>query len=194
MDKILNQIIGLNHKEINGTTFISTLLLEVLTDGLDLAIVRKKTINGVEFVEISSIPREICLDCGIRIHQNIKDDNRQDKIIEYENEGRAEMRLAQMDVNNSVENADAHRHEFVDHFVDPETIRIKSVTLGILLNLKGMNEDLSYFKAVHSILETENILTELRTESFKDFYQSYQWYNRTGFTSALIRTNFNPNT
>ncbi|GCC50353.1 hypothetical protein SanaruYs_05680 [Chryseotalea sanaruensis] len=191
---LIRQILTKNQRSINGKLWISTLFFQVLTESQNYNEYNLCIINGNQYIEIASIPKEIRDELGL-----FWTETRERLVINEPTLGLpiqktpiAE-RLAKSDVKAALRNEKRYRHEFIDHYHDLNTIKIKARTLSILRSIPKDEKSKEYFEAVYNVLVAWKVPCDFPLDNFKLFYEKYEWYMRTGLVPGLLNTNYNPN-
>jgi len=205
MEKILSKIVSRNQKKIDGIHYISTLLYFVLTDSNDTSFFIKRNFDGVEFIEIDSIPKPIRTNFYLEsikvFHSNFERENQVQQSqknplnpSEIENNPISNsVRHAEFDMHKALARSPDYEIEFIDYFTDQEIIAIKATTLSIIRQMQGTKMELPYLRAVFVELIKRKVKSELPLTAFAEFSKKVQWFVRVGPKRGLIDQNQNPN-
>lgn len=191
---LIHQILTKNQRSHNGKLWISSLLFHVLTESSNNYHYNTCIIDGIQYIELASVPEEIRNELGlfrIKTRERLVDNEPSLTLTVYNT--RIKDRYAKSDVKAALRSEKRYRHEFIDHYYDPNTIKIKARTLSILRFISKGEKTKEYFEAVYNVLVSWKVPCEFPLDNFKLFYEKYEWYMRTGIVPALLNNNYNPN-
>ncbi len=195
--EFVHQIIRNNHRSLNGKLYISKALFVVLTDSKSICNYLEMKINGVDFIEIASIPEETRIEYGLfrtDSKSRLKEDEAKVPREFHKKNNDDNLRYrAKLDIINALRTEKSYRHEFLDYFIDLKTIKKKSRTLSIIRTIAKGDKCDKYKENIFYVLNKWNVECEFPLDHYKNFYSKYCWYLRVGPVLGLIDKNNNPN-
>jgi hypothetical protein len=181
MRNILRTILRRNLKNQQGRFYISRILFDLLNDFVTPVGVTKILIDDSEFIEISTIDKEVRARLGIL-------DSQVERVFEVETGYSPDSRqkFAQLDIDYAIAQQVICENEFINSFCDPLEVKRKSLTLAILRVITPKKRDQEYLREVFRILQELKLDIELPLNGYKAFYLKLNWYNKIGFIKGCI--------
>lgn len=188
MRNILKTIVSRNLIKIGEDECVSEILWKLLTKSNDIHDVDIVIHGHARYIKLSAISPETLREYGI--HQAIIQRAQTEDCGPSPNAGNEQNmaeRFAESDVNLALHQIKDNRHEFIDYFVDEETINKKALTLALLRNIAPNVRDVKYLKSAFCFLKEKKILCDLPLKSFATFYKSLKWYCKIGWVNGCLK-------
>jgi len=187
MRRILKTIISRNVVRIEEKELITETLWRLITNSDEVPEVEVIQNGKTRYIYLKSIPEDLLRELGFNrsyVHRHLRQHDLPADVPACDDE--MESQFAELDVSRAMSQIKEHRHEFVDHFIDDETIERKALTLALLKNVAPNIRDGKYLKSVFKCLVEKKVSSDLPLKSFTDFYKKLKWYCKVGWSSGCL--------